>query len=116
MNDGARADSAAEGAAGNTRAVGQLLADGSGRFRLSGAATLNSVAALRSAGLKAFADTSGEITLDLAALTRVDSAGLALLIDWLAWARSGSRVLRFVGLPDSLRALARLSDVEPFLA
>ncbi len=98
------------------KAVGQLHSDGAGRFRLSGVATLNTVAALRSAGLQAFAASKDAITLDLAALTRVDSAGLALLIDWLAWARSSSRELRFVALPDSLRALARLSDVEPFLA
>ena len=97
-------------------ALGKLQADGNGCFRLSGAATMNSVAALRSAGLQAFAASSGDITLDLAALTRVDSAGLALLIDWLAWARTTSRALRFVSLPESLRALARLSDVEPFLA
>ncbi len=104
-----------EGSGGSQQAAGQLQPDGAGRFRLSGAATLQSVAALRAAGLQAFAASSGAITLDLGALTRVDSAGLALLIDWLAWARSSSRELRFVALPDSLRALARLSDVEPFL-
>ncbi len=101
---------------GAENAVGKLRADGDGRFRLSGAATMNSVAALRSEGLQAFAASSGDITLDLAALTRVDSAGLALLIDWLAWARSTSRALRIVSLPESMRALARLSDVEAFLA
>jgi phospholipid transport system transporter-binding protein len=96
--------------------VTRLQADGAGRFRLSGAATMGTVAALRAEGLQAFAASSGDITVDLAGLTRVDSAGLALLIDWLAWARTTSRALRFAALPESLRALARLSDVEPFLA
>ena len=96
-------------------ALGRLEADGAGRFRLSGAATMNTVAALRTAGLQAFATSSGDITLNLAELTRVDSAGLALLIDWLAWARTTSRPLHFAALPEALRALARLSDVEPFL-
>jgi phospholipid transport system transporter-binding protein len=105
-----------EGGNGAQKATGLLQPDGAGRFRLSGAATLQSVAALRAAGLQAFAASSGAITLDLSALTRVDSAGLALLIDWLAWARSSSRELKFIALPDSLRALARLSDVEPFLS
>jgi phospholipid transport system transporter-binding protein len=105
-----------EGGNGAQKAAGLLQPDGAGRFRLSGAATLQSVAALRAVGLQAFAASSGAITLDLSALTRVDSAGLALLIDWLAWARSSSRELKFIALPDSLRALARLSDVEPFLS
>ena len=96
-------------------ALGKLEVDGEGRFRLSGAATLHSVAALRAEGLQAFAASSGDITLNLAELTRVDSAGLALLIDWLAWARSASRTLRFTALPAALLALARLSDVEAFL-
>lgn len=96
-------------------AAGAIHADGAGRFRLSGAATMNTVAALRSEGLRAFGASSGDINVDLSALTRIDSAGLALLIDWLAWARSASRSLRFAALPESLRSLARLSDVEPFL-
>ena len=102
-------------AASEPAAAGRLQSDGAGRFRLSGAATMHTVAALRAEGLQAFGASSGDITVDLGALTRVDSAGLALLIDWLAWARTTSRALRFTALPDSLRALARLSDVEPFL-
>jgi len=102
--------------AGPPATDGAIRADGAGRFRLSGAATITTVAALRGAGLRAFMASSGEISVDLAALTRVDSAGLALLIDWLAWARGAQRTLRFAALPESLRALARLSDVEAFLA
>ena len=92
-----------------------IQADGAGRYRMSGAATVPTVAALRTAGLNAFKAGSGDITVDLGALTRVDGAGLALLIDWLAWARSAGRSMRFTSLPESLRALARLCDVEPFL-
>jgi phospholipid transport system transporter-binding protein len=95
---------------------GLIEADGPGRFRLSGAATVPTVVGLRAAGLRAFAADSGDISVDLSALTRVDSAGLALLIDWLAWARAASRKLRFLALPDALLALARLSDVEQLLA
>lgn len=96
-------------------AAGAIRADGAGRFRLSGAATIATVATLRGEGLRAFMASSGDISVDLAALTRVDSAGLALLIDWLAWAQGAQRTLRFAALPESLRALARLSDVEAFL-
>jgi phospholipid transport system transporter-binding protein len=101
--------------AGSDLAGGVIQADGPGRFRMRGAATMPTVAALRSAGLTAFAASRGDITIDLGALTRVDGAGLALLIDWLAWAGQVGRALRFTALPESLRALARLSDVEVFL-
>ena len=96
--------------------AGTLVADGTGRFRLSGAAIVPTVTLLRTTGLRAFAASTGEIVVDLSAVARVDSAGLALLIDWLAWARAAGRVLRFVSPPGALLALARLSDVEALLS
>ena len=95
--------------------AGTLVAEGAGRFRLSGAAIVPSVTLLRATGLRVFAASAGEIVVDLSAISRIDSAGLALLIDWLAWARAAGRVLRFVSPPGSLLALARLSDVEALL-
>jgi phospholipid transport system transporter-binding protein len=95
--------------------AGTLVADGAGRFRLSGAATVPTVTLLRATGLQALAASTGEIVIDLSAISRVDSAGLALLIDWLAWARAAGRVLRFASPPGALLALARLSDVEALL-
>ncbi len=104
---GAEANSANRG--------GTLVADGAGRFRLSGTATVPTVTLLRATGLRVFAASAGEIVVDLSTVSRVDSAGLALLIDWLAWAKAAGRLLRFVSPPESLLALARLSDVEEFL-
>jgi phospholipid transport system transporter-binding protein len=45
-------------------------------------------------------------------VTASDSAGLALLIEWLSVAKSAGRTLRFDNVPSQLRQLARLSDVE----
>jgi len=45
----------------------------------------------------------------------VDSAGLALLIDWLAIARARSCQLHYEKPGATLLALARLSEVEPLL-
>lgn len=109
-----RAEHSGEGVS-SANGAGALVADGAGRFRLSGAAILPTVTLLRATGLRAFAASAGDIVVDLSAISRVDSAGLALLIDWLAWARAASRVLRFVSPPGSLLALARLSDVEALL-
>ena len=70
---------------------------------------------LRSEGLRAFARGTGAIEVDLANVQRADSGGLALLVDWLAWARRAHRALRYASLPPAVRSLARLSDVEALL-
>lgn len=88
---------------------------GHGRFGVEGAMTLATVTALRGSGQQAFARTTGPLEVDLSAVGRADSGGLALLIDWLAWANAVGRSLKFSGLPAALLALARLSDVEDML-
>jgi phospholipid transport system transporter-binding protein len=92
-----------------------LSAAGPGRYRLEGAITMATVAALRGEGLQAFARGNEAIEVDLAGVQRADSGGLALLIDWLAWARQARRSLRYTSLPQAVRSLARLSDVESML-
>jgi phospholipid transport system transporter-binding protein len=53
--------------------------------------------------------------LDLAGVTRADSAGLACVLALLAQASRAGRALRVANLPDSLRALAQVCDVREFL-
>ena len=93
-----------------------LKDEGNGRYRIGGTMTKASVSRLRTLGLQAFGRGSGAIELDLSGVARADSSSLALLIDWLAWARAAGRTMKFLGLPASLLALARLSDVEDLLA
>jgi phospholipid transport system transporter-binding protein len=92
-----------------------LEAVGPGQFRLSGAVTVANAGALQRAGLQTVAKSQGAITIDLGAVTPIDSAGVALLIDWLAAARAAGRELRYLKLPPAARALARLSEVERLL-
>lgn len=93
-----------------------LRGTGDGRFALKGALTLSTVTALRSQGRRSFAGATGDIVVDLGGIDRTDSGGLALLVDWLAWAQAAGRRLTFTALPEALRALARVSDVEDLLA
>jgi phospholipid transport system transporter-binding protein len=97
----------------NTAAIREA---GPGRYRVEGAMTMATVVTLRSEGLRAFARATGAIEVDLADVRRADSGGLALLIDWLAWARRARRTLSYASLPSAVRSLAQLSDVEPLLA
>jgi len=84
-------------------------------YRVEAALTLLTVTALRDPGLMLIGAASAELTFDLAEVPEVDSAGLALLIDWLASARVRSLKLRYAKPGRTLLALARLSEVEPLL-
>lgn len=85
------------------------------RARLQAPLRFGTVAALRDRGLEMIGAAGAELTIDLSGVTSADSAGLALLIDWLARARAGHKRLRYVRPPQALRALAKLSDVEPLI-
>jgi phospholipid transport system transporter-binding protein len=92
-----------------------FVAVGDGVYRLEASLTFATVPLLRNAGMARIAGAAGPIEFDLQGVAVVDSAGLALLIDWLADARAQQRTLRYGQLPEVLRALARLSDVESLL-
>ncbi|MBS0387564.1 MAG: STAS domain-containing protein [Proteobacteria bacterium] len=87
-----------------------------GHYTLQGALTLATVAGLREQGRAAFGKASGAIVVEMSKVERADSGGLALLVDWLAWAKGAHREMKFTALPAALLALARVSDVEDLLA
>lgn len=51
---------------------------------------------------------SGAATIDLHGVARIDSAGLALMIEWLRLARAAQRPLSFVHLSDQLCEMIRV--------
>lgn len=56
------------------------------------------------------------LQIDLAEVTRTDSAGLALLVEWLrAASRQGGRI-EFLNLPPQMLALAEAANLEHVLA
>jgi phospholipid transport system transporter-binding protein len=85
-----------------------------GRAALSGPLNFDTVGALLDEGNAVIG--SGQVTLiDLSAVTASDSAGLALMIEWLSVARGLGKALRFEHIPLQLQQLARLSEVEELL-
>ncbi len=54
---------------------------------------------------------SGELVLDLAGVTRVDSAGLALVVEWRRVAQTAGRALRLLNIPAQMRVLARVNGL-----
>lgn len=88
---------------------------GEGCYLLSGTLTfVNARAALRSLS-EVVRDGGGGVLLDLQSVVRVDSAGLALLIEVMRLARQRDVRLRFRNLPAQVGALAAVSGVAAML-
>jgi len=56
-----------------------------------------------------------KICIDLAGVTRTDSAGLALLLEWISRARQSGSEVSFVAIPEKLRAIAETAEVQQLL-
>ena len=87
-----------------------------GTVQVSGELTFATVTALNGQAEKVFASQSGDLTIDLGGVSRADSAGLALLIEWLRWARQHGVALRFRRMPAQMRTIAAVSDLDPILS
>jgi phospholipid transport system transporter-binding protein len=87
---------------------------GGGRFRVAGTLDFDTVPGVWEQS-RAALDDAAHISIDLGGVTEVDSAGLALVIEWLRTVRGRGAQLTFAGVPDKLRALARISEVEDLM-
>lgn len=65
--------------------------------------------------LKKALPQSGVVRIDLSAVTRSDSAGLALLVDCLREARKRDLVLQYVQMPEQMLAMARVTGLDAVL-
>jgi phospholipid transport system transporter-binding protein len=83
------------------------------RMSVSGPVTLANATRLFDEGRQHLAE--GARTVDLAEVTELDSALLALIFAWLRDARAAKRELTFANVPQSLQTLARLYGVEELL-
>lgn len=82
-------------------------------LKLKGAVTLDTVPELMSAAEERIGK---EVTVvDFAAVTEVDSAAVALAIDWIRRAERVNVALRLVNLPESMQNLAELYGVSDLL-
>ena len=90
---------------------------GPGRITVKGALTFATARDARMAGLDAIASSQGrEIIVDCGPITESDSAGLAVLLDWLGAAQRRQTTLRFSNVPERLNAIAQISEIEDAFA
>ncbi|HVY80224.1 MAG TPA: STAS domain-containing protein [Steroidobacteraceae bacterium] len=86
------------------------------RLDVRGALTFATARVAYEAGLRALRKRSGaSLSVDCAQVTESDSAGLAVLIEWLAAANRIKCTLRFANLPEGIRAAAQISEVTSLL-
>ena len=81
---------------------------------LSGALTFASVTSLMDQGRQLIADNVID-SINMANVTHSDSAGLALLVDWLRLAHSYQRSLTFTDVPAQIVTFARISEIDELL-
>lgn len=91
-----------------------LVATGAGQYSVNGELSFATAAGLLDKSTSVFAQ-SQNLAVDLSGVTYADSAGLALLIEWLRLAKQRGAMLRYSGLPGQLKSLAAISEVESLL-
>ncbi len=62
-----------------------------------------------------FRSAAADITIDLKEVSRADSAGLALLVEWLRRATAAGRTLRLANAPEQLRSIIRVNNLSKAL-
>jgi phospholipid transport system transporter-binding protein len=83
--------------------AGQFIIDGDLTFATIDKQTLKSFSFLKEAK---------EITIDLGRVTSTDSAGLALMIEWIRYSRHNRTQIAFKNIPEQLLNLAKLSGFD----
>jgi phospholipid transport system transporter-binding protein len=87
-----------------------------GRIAVTGELTFATARDARQLGVLVLEGSRAQrFIIDCSGVTRADSAGLAVLLDWLAWGRRKSRTISLENLPASLVAIARISEVDGLL-
>ncbi len=92
----------------------EMVADSA--FRVSGVLDFSTVPDVWVASQPLLRQAGSSTSIDLGGVSQVDSAGLALVLEWVALAGEAGQKLRILGAPEKLLALARISETGEFLA
>ena len=88
---------------------------GDGHFAVRGDLTFRTAGIALEESKELFADHS-ILEVDLGGVNRADSAGLALLLEWVNWAKNYVREIRFRNVPDEILSMAQISEVDDMLS
>ena len=86
-----------------------------GKFRINGTLNFDSIITLNQHAQNLFLNYK-DITVDLSGVTYVNSAGLALLLEWKRLALLNKKAIHLQGIPGKLLNIARMSEIEKILS
>jgi len=94
----------------------EIAAGADGNSWVRGSLTFATARRARAEGLEKFRQYGARAyEVDCSGIAVSDSAGLSVLLDWLALAKRDGRSVRYVNLPEGLLAIAKISEVEELL-
>ncbi|GMR19703.1 MAG: hypothetical protein BMS9Abin36_0298 [Gammaproteobacteria bacterium] len=83
-----------------------------GSYGIEGMMTFSTVPELLAKTDAWLCDHDGAVTINLQQVRHVDSAGLALLLEWMRLAREAGRSLQFENIPEQLTKLINVSNLQ----
>ncbi len=92
----------------------EITDQGDGCFSLSGEMTFHTAGQLLRESEPLFEEHT-RIEMDLGGVTLTDSAGLALMLEWITWANHTVREIRFINTPEKIDAIAKTTEVDHLL-
>ncbi|MCZ6827496.1 MAG: STAS domain-containing protein [Gammaproteobacteria bacterium] len=87
---------------------------GGGHFLLRGKMTFRYVGPILRVSMELFHEHP-RIEVDLSGVTETDSAGLALLLEWITWANHNVHEIQFLNTPEKIDAIAKTTEVDHLL-
>lgn len=91
-----------------------IAADGDARLQATGDLTFTTAAAALRDGFNLL-KRDGTWVVDLSGVISGDSAGVAVLVEWMAAVRAAGGSIRYENVPAQMRAIARIADLEDLL-
>jgi phospholipid transport system transporter-binding protein len=92
----------------------RLEARDNNRFAVIGALDLDTAETLLAQANKLF-PVQSSFDIDLGGVTRSDSTGVALLVEWLRQARSRGQGMRLFNIPPQMQAIIKVTDLDELL-
>ena len=93
----------------------QIYQDSNGCYLLSGELSYSNVSQVYKKTANLFRKQKSNIEIDLSGVTHADSAGIALLVEWLSEARESNKAIHFVNVPQQMLEMVRISSLDRVL-
>ena len=95
--------------------MASIVVQDEGCYFVEGELIFDTVVQLSDKAKGFFSGATGAVVIDLSGVTRTDSAGLALVVDWMRNARSAGLTVSFRQVPEQLLAIARVSRFDKLI-